>query len=74
MLTEILSSAVFFFSRVCLYVFFLYVWIGFRSVRRVCFTCILYNTYVLGVHMYVLGVRMFMMSVSACFTLLLHAG
>ena len=38
----------------------------FRSVCRVCFTCMLYKVYVLGV-------CMFMMSVAACFTLFLHA-
>ena len=63
------------FSRVWLYVFFslrLYLFV-FRSVCRVCFTCMLYKVYVLGVRMYVLGVRMFMMSVAACLTLFLHA-
>ena len=39
----------------------------FRSVYRVCFTCMLYKVYVLGVRMYVLGVRMFVASVAACF-------
>jgi hypothetical protein len=41
----------------------------FRSVCRVCFTCMLYKVYVLDVRMYVLGVRMFM-SVAVCFSLL----
>ena len=45
---------------------FLYVWIVFRSVCRVSFTCMLYQC-VLGVRMHVLGVHMFVTSVGACF-------
>ena len=75
MLTEILSSAENYFSAEYVCMFFLYVeFICFRSVCRVCFTCMLYKVCVLGVRMYVLGVRMFMVSVAACFSLLLHAG
>ena len=75
MLTEILSAVEkIIFSRACLYAFFFtFVLFVFRSVCRVCFTCMLYKVYVLDVRMYVLGVRMFM-SVAVCFSLLLHAG
>ena len=77
MLAEILSSAENFFSQVCLYALFCFMFgfIFFRSVCRVCFTCmlLLYKMYVLGVRMYVLGVCMFMVSVAACFALLLRA-
>ena len=68
MLAEILSAVEkMIFSRVCLYVFFalrLYSFV-FRSVCRVCFTCMLHKVYVLGV-------RMFMLSVAACFALFLR--
>ena len=76
MLTEILPSAENVFQPSMFVLFFslrLYLFV-FRSVCHVCFTCMLYKVYVLGVRMYVLGVRMFMVSVAACFALLLHAG
>ena len=77
MLTEILSSAENLLSAkyVCMFFLALSLYlIFFRFVCRVCFTCMLYKVYVLGVRMYVLGLRMFMVSVAACFALLLHAG
>ena len=79
MLAEILSSAENFFSQVCLYALFCFMF-GFIifsfCLSRVFYTCmlLLYKMYVLGVRMYVLGVCMFMVSVAACFALILYAG
>ena len=71
MLTEILSSAENFFSQVCLYALFCFMF-GFIffsfCLSRVFYTCML-----LLYKMYVLGVCMFMVSVAACFALLLRA-
>ena len=61
MLAEILFRLKTFFQPSMFVCFvFLYVWIVFRSVCRVCFTCMLNN-------LYVFGVRMFVASVAACF-------
>ena len=57
-----------------LFFLFMFDFFVFSSACRVCFTCMLYKVYVLGVLMYVLGVHMFMVSVGVCFALFLRVG
>ena len=70
MLTEILSSAENFFSQVCLYALFCFMY-GF--IFSFCLSRVFYTCMLLLYKMYVLDVYMFMMGVAACFALLLRA-